>query len=61
MAIVIGGSLAHGTPIGMPANVMVLGPGQHRFIDYTRAGLPLILVCTVVCMALRPLLFPFFP
>lgn len=61
MAIVIGGSLAYATPIGMPANVMVLGPGQYRFMDYTRAGLPLILVCTVVCMILLPLLFPFFP
>ena len=61
MATVIGGSLAYATPIGMPANVMVLGPGRYTFMDYTRAGLPLILVSTVVAMILLPLLFPFFP
>lgn len=61
MATVIGGSLAFATPIGMPANVMVLGPGRYTFKDYTRAGLPLILVSTVVSMVLLPILFPFFP
>ncbi|MEF9606116.1 anion permease, partial [Paracoccus sp. PXZ] len=61
MATVIGGSLAYATPIGMPANVMVLGPGRYTFMDYTRAGLPLILVSTVVAMILLPILFPFFP
>ncbi|MFV0333157.1 MAG: SLC13 family permease [Tropicimonas sp.] len=61
MAIVIGGSLAYATPIGMPANVMVLGPGRYSFIDYAKAGLPLILVSTLVAMILLPVLFPFFP
>lgn len=61
MATVIGGSLAYATPIGMPANVMVLGPGGYTFNDYARAGLPLILVSTVVAMILLPILFPFFP
>ena len=61
MATVIGGSLAYATPIGMPANVMVLGPGRYTFNDYARAGLPLILVSTVVSMILLPILFPFFP
>jgi solute carrier family 13 (sodium-dependent dicarboxylate transporter), member 2/3/5 len=61
MAIVIGGSLAYATPIGMPANVMVLGPGGYSFKDYAKAGLPLILVSTIVSMILLPILFPFFP
>lgn len=61
MAIVIGGSLAYATPIGMPANVMVLGPGKYTFFDYTKAGLPLIIVSTVVAMTLLPILFPFYP
>lgn len=61
MAIVIGGSLAYATPIGMPANVMVLGPGGYTFKDYAKAGLPLILVSTIVSMTLLPILFPFFP
>jgi solute carrier family 13 (sodium-dependent dicarboxylate transporter), member 2/3/5 len=61
MALVIGGSLAYATPIGMPANVMVLRPGGYTFADYTKAGLPLIVVSTIVSMVLLPILFPFYP
>ena len=35
MACVIGGSCAYATPIGMPANTMVLGAGGYTFLDYT--------------------------
>ena len=61
MAVVIGGSLAYATPIGMPANVMVLKPGNLKFSDYAKAGLPLLLVSTIVAMTLLPLLYPFYP
>lgn len=61
MAVVIGGSLAYATPIGMPANAMVLGPGRFKFSDYAKAGVPLIIVATIVSMTLLPILYPFFP
>lgn len=61
MATVIGGSCAYATPIGMPANTMVMSVGGYKFIDYVKAGLPLILVSTVVSLILLPILFPFFP
>lgn len=61
MAIVIGGSCAYATPIGMPANTMVYGPGGFKFLDYTKAGLPLIFVSFIVCMILLPMFWPFFP
>lgn len=61
MATVIGGSVAYATPIGMPANAMVLSVGGYKFMDYVKAGLPLIVVSTIVSMVLLPILFPFFP
>lgn len=61
MATVIGGSCAYVTPIGMPANTMVIGPGGYKFMDYVKAGLPLILVSTVVSLILLPIFFPFYP
>ncbi len=61
MACVIGGSCAYATPIGMPANTMVIGAGGYTFLDYTKAGLPLIIVATVVSMILLPIFYPFFP
>ena len=48
MACVIGGSCAYATPIGMPANTMVVTAGGYTFKDYAKAGIPLILVATVV-------------
>lgn len=61
IATVIAGSCAYATPIGMPANTMVVGLGGYRFKDYVKAGLPLIFVSFAVCMILLPLLFPFYP
>lgn len=61
MACVIGGSCAYATPIGMPANTMVVGPGGYKFMDYVKAGLPLIVIATVVSMVVLPIAFPFFP
>ncbi|MER2517235.1 MAG: SLC13 family permease [Candidatus Accumulibacter phosphatis] len=61
MAIVIGGSCAYATPIGMPANTMVLAAGGYRFMDYVRAGLPLIFVSGAVSIPLLLIFFPLFP
>ena len=61
MACVIGGSCAYATPIGMPANTMVVGAGGYKFMDYVKAGFPLIIIATVVSMIILPIAFPFFP
>lgn len=61
MATVIGGSCAYATPIGMPANMMVLSAGGYKFVDYAKAGIPLIIVSTIVSLILLPILFPFHP
>lgn len=61
MACVIGGSCAYATPIGMPANTMVVGAGGYSFMDYVKAGMPLIIIATIVSMIVLPLAFPFFP
>lgn len=61
MATVIGGSMAYATPIGMPANTMVLSAGGYKFRDYARAGLPLIAIAFVISLILLPIFFPFYP
>lgn len=60
MACVIGGSCAYATPIGMPANTMVVGAGNYKFIDYVKSGLPLIVIATIVSMIILPIAFPFY-
>lgn len=61
VATVIACSCAYATPIGMPANTMVVGLGGYKFNDYVKSGLPLIVVSFVICMVLLPILFPFYP
>ena len=53
------GSLAYATPIGMPANTMVYNIAGYSFMDYVKAGLPLIVVFSIVALILLPILFPF--
>lgn len=60
IATVISCSCAYATPIGMPANTMVVGLGGYKFNDYVKSGLPLIGVSFVICMALLPILYPFY-
>ena len=59
MACVIGGSCAYVTPIGMPANTMVVGLGGYKF--KVNSGLPLIVIATVISMIILPIAFPFYP
>ncbi|MDO4409053.1 MAG: SLC13 family permease [Eubacteriales bacterium] len=61
MACVIGGSCAYATPIGMPANTMVVGAGNYKFMDYVKSGLPLIVIATIISMIILPIAFPFYP
>ena len=61
IATVIAGSCAYATPIGMPANTMVVGLGGYKFKDYVKSGLPLILFSFAICIILLPILFPFYP
>ena len=58
-AIVIASSLAYATPIGMPANTMVYNIAGYSFMDYVKAGLPLIVVSSIVALVLLPILFLF--
>ncbi|MDX2089199.1 MAG: SLC13 family permease [Kofleriaceae bacterium] len=49
------------TPIGTPANMMVMGPGGYRFGDYWRLGAPVLVWYFVVCVAVIPQVWRFEP
>jgi di/tricarboxylate transporter len=46
-------------PIGHQASVLVYGPGNYRFFDYTKVGLPLTLLIWVLLIVFLPILWPF--
>ncbi|MBM6823656.1 SLC13 family permease [Veillonella magna] len=60
MAIAVAASCAFATPVGTPPNTIVLGPGEYSFMDYVKAGIPLIVVCFVVSLVIIPMVWPFF-
>jgi di/tricarboxylate transporter len=44
IATVLAANCSFITPIGHQVNLLVMGPGHYRFVDYVRAGLPLVLL-----------------
>ncbi|MCZ6727859.1 MAG: hypothetical protein O7A98_10980 [Acidobacteria bacterium] len=56
-----GASASFMSPVAHPANVLIMGPGGYRFIDYIKVGLPLTLVCLAVTLLLLPLVWPLTP
>ncbi len=61
MVVAIGASASFLSPVGHPANVLIMGPGGYRFKDYTRVGLPLTLVVMVVTLLVLPIFWPYTP
>ncbi len=59
MTVAIAASTAFATPIASPVNTLVLAPGNYRFADFARVGIPLQLLALVITLLLTPLLFPF--
>ena len=48
MAVAVGASCAFLSPIGHQCNTLVMGPGNYRFSDYWRLGLPLEILIVVI-------------
>ena len=53
MAIAMAASASFTSPISHPANVLVMGPGGYRFIDYVKVG---VLLAAVVMVTVLPLI-----
>ncbi len=58
MAIAMAASASFTSPVSHPANVLVMGPGAYRFVDYLKLGLPLTLVILVVVLLTLPFFWP---
>jgi di/tricarboxylate transporter len=58
MAVAVAASASFTSPISHPANILVMGPGGYRFIDYLKVGVPLTIVVFITVMVLLPVIWP---
>lgn len=49
LTVAFGGAANFITPIGYQTNLMVYTPGGYSFSDYFRFGLPLTIICLLIC------------
>ena len=61
MAVAMAASASFTSPISHPANILVMGPGGYRFVDYLKVGVPLTIVVFIAVMLLLPILWPLQP
>ena len=59
MAVLIASCTSILTPVAAAAQAMILAPGGYSMKDYLKCGFPLVLISTVVCIVVLPILFPF--
>lgn len=50
MVITIAATADFSTPIGYQTNLIVYGPGHYKFTDYFKVGIPLNMICMVICV-----------
>ena len=58
IAVTIGASVSMLTPIGYQTNLMVYGPGNYRFFDFTRVGAALWILVLAVAVVVIPIFWP---
>jgi di/tricarboxylate transporter len=58
MTVAIAASASFASPLSHPANLLVMGPGGYRFVDYVKIGVPVTLVALAVAVGLLPVLWP---
>jgi di/tricarboxylate transporter len=59
MAVAIAASAAFVTPVSTPVVTLVVAPGNYRFLDFVKVGLPLLLLTWVTTLLVTPIFFPF--
>jgi di/tricarboxylate transporter len=58
MIVALAASTAFMTPVSSPVNTLVVTPGNYKFSDFVRVGVPFAIVVMLLCTLLVPWLLP---
>ena len=58
MVVAIGSSCAFVSPFGHPVNLLVMGAGGYKVLDYTRVGAPLLVLLLLLVVFFLPVVWP---
>ncbi len=61
MVVAIAASASFLSPVGHPSNILVMGPGGYRFVDYIKVGLPLTIIVLIITLLVLPIFWPLVP
>ena len=59
IGIAIAASTAFMTPISSPVNTLVLEPGNYKFFDFVKIGVPFSIIVLIIGVLFIPIFFPF--
>ncbi|MBQ0760098.1 MAG: SLC13 family permease [Zhongshania sp.] len=59
VTLMMAASASFATPIGYQTNLMVYGPGDYRFSDFFKIGIPLTVIVGVATVLIAPIIWPF--
>ncbi|MFH1804547.1 MAG: SLC13 family permease [Pseudomonadota bacterium] len=54
IAVLMAANCSFASPVGYQTNLLVMGPGHYRFVDFLRAGTPLIILLWIVFSLFAP-------
>ncbi|RFC65123.1 SLC13 family permease [Fulvimarina endophytica] len=55
--VIFAANASFATPIGYQTNLLVMGPGRYRFMDFIKAGLPLVILMWLCFTLVAPLYY----
>lgn len=58
MMVMLGASTAFMTPVSSPVNTLVVSPGNYRFADFVKVGVPFTIIVLIVAVIMVPILLP---
>jgi len=57
VAVVFAANCAFASPVGYQTNLLVMAPGGYRFMDFVKAGAPLLILCWLAFSLFAPIWF----